>query len=205
MIAGIILSAGESARMGDPKQFLTIKGKTFFDLTIFGLKANHIYPIITITNPVHQNRWTDIKKTYIDTIFIENPDPSRGQFSSLLIGLLELLRYNSDLSSAIISLIDHPLVSETVIKILIIQHNLKKDKIIIPCFNKRQGHPILIPAKYFNQIKEYEGTEGLKGFLNRNQHLIYRVDLDDDSILIDIDTPDEYIQLKNKQNKESII
>lgn len=191
MIAGIILAAGESTRMGFPKPFIKIYEKTFFEHIINKMLTLGFNPIITVTNKRHNENWEIFKSKFFNVIFKNNPNPELGQFSSLIIAMNILVSENPKIDGALISLIDHPLVSISTYKKIIEEHTKNKHKLIIPIYEKRQGHPIFIPSIYFSEIIEFQSNSGLRDYISKNCDNVMRITIDDKYILQDIDTQDD--------------
>lgn len=200
MIAGLLLAAGESRRMGSPKAFLKINNRFFFQCILCGFISAKLSPIVIVTNPMHTHLWKEYDDELRNIKLSANHNWHEGQFSSLKIGIKSIIdetkrKFGSMPEAIIMSLIDHPNVPTEVYNALIEANMQSTDHIIIPVFQNRQGHPILIPQKFFDAILSYHGDCGLKGFMKSSNPEIFRLDVNYPQILDDIDTKDEFNQL----------
>ena len=191
MIAGILLAAGKSERMKSPKPFFLLNGETFYEYVLQNYIKLNISPIVIVINPAHIQLWEKARGKFPDIIFRENPDPSRGQLSSLKEALI-ILREQKNITGAILALIDHPQVPLNIYQSLIQNHLVLPQKIIIPTYNNMKGHPVLIPENFFNEILNYEGSQGLKGFFQSNSDNIFYFVTQHSEVLQDIDTPEDF-------------
>ncbi len=115
-----------------------------------------------------------------------NPDPQSDMAGSVRIGL----RSTDELSSGcLICLSDHPMVSSKTMKTLIELHAGDSDKIIIPVYRGRRGHPTLFPMPAVKKI--FEG-QTLRDIIRDNDGIVENVDVEDKGIIIDIDTMEDY-------------
>ncbi len=196
MISAIILSAGASGRMGTPKALLRIGDQNFLQHIINKLEHQHIHKIYVIIGADAD----DIKPTLsgLQVNIIINEQWRNGQLSSLIAGLHELDEREND--AALIWPVDHPLVTETTIKKMINTFINDKDKIIIPKYNGRRGHPVIFPKSLFSQLRTAPFEKGARVVVHQNEDRVLEVETDDESVAINIDTPEDYERfvLKNK-------
>ena len=121
---------------------------------------------------------------------IDKPDfEDENMLSSIQVGLKAV---RESCEAALISLADQPQIQvETIIQ-LISQFNQDKHKIVVPSFNMHRGHPWLIPNRLFDEFLAFKPPLSARDFLNANKAIIQYVEIDNDSILQDIDTPLDY-------------
>jgi len=94
--------------------------------------------------------------------------------------------------AALIWPVDHPLVTETTINKMIDSFINDKDKIIIPKYNGRRGHPVIFPKSLFSQICTAPIEKGARVVVHQNEDRVLEVETDDESVVINIDTPEDY-------------
>ncbi len=99
---------------------------------------------------------------------------------------------------------DHPLVDPATIKKLLDCRRQEQHSIVYPVFNGKRGHPPLISAKYKDDIVSGACPGGLKEFLFRHDHEAYNLDVADKAVLLDMDTPEDYLYLQSYQRRKSI-
>ncbi|RLD15936.1 MAG: hypothetical protein DRI22_01840 [Caldiserica bacterium] len=186
MIQGVILSAGKSERIGFPKALLEIEGERFVDFIIKRMREAGIRDIIVVLGEdidlIKRNAKLDAKVLY-------NRNWEEGQISSLRIAIRNMDR---EKEAVIFTLVDHPLVkSSTYLKLVSIWKE-NKDKIVIPLYNGRKGHPTIFPRKFFNDILFKELKNGARSIIRENIESVRYVVVDDEGIIIDIDTISDY-------------
>ena len=192
--SAIILSAGLSERMGTSKAFLIYnkEKKITFIEQIF--KTYHNFgcnEIIIIYNSI------DIKigrKLTPKAIIAENKKPKDGRFNSIKIASEQL----SNNEYVFLQNIDNPFIKEEILEKIWQKRN--KNAYISPVFKTKGGHPILLPKKIITEIQsETSKNLNLKKFLQlfNKQNVI----INDSSILLNINTTEEYQKLFNNNNK----
>lgn len=155
----IILAAGESTRLGYPKQIAKYKDKTLLQLAIDaanGCKADKRVVVLGANRD-------EIKKTFSGASIpnIPNPHFEKGMSTSIKIGLDYMLRFDQP-DQVIIMLCDQPFVDAKLLKKLIATQE-KEGKGIIACaYSKTVGVPILFGKAYFKELMELTGDEGAK-------------------------------------------
>jgi molybdenum cofactor cytidylyltransferase len=186
-ISAIILAAGYSSRMGTLKPLLKLGDKTILEheielfsdlgiqdvIVVVGHGAEQIIPI------VHDCGAREVMNTQFE----------RGMFSSVQAGV-NALRPGSE--AFFVLPVDIPLVRSQTIRDLLTAYCGEKSKIVVPAFRGKRGHPPLISASYRNEILSYCGDEGLRGFFRKHNRHSNLVEVADEMILFDLDTPADY-------------
>ncbi len=192
-ISAIVLTAGASSRMGKPKAFLEWNGSTFIETICSNLSKLNLLQIVLVTSPTlvkttplphqHSPVFAFLRGIY----WTENPRPEDGMLSSFRCGLRKL---KSKKTNVMLCLIDHPAVKQETYKKLC--NNAKKDKIVVPVYKGRRGHPVIFGADFICELLENECPEGAKTIVKSHPESILELEVDDKGILMDIDTPKEY-------------
>jgi molybdenum cofactor cytidylyltransferase len=175
-IAAIILAAGGSTRMGTPKALLDYQGETFV-ARLQRLFAKHSAEVIVVGHP---------GATYATVV---NPAPERGMLSSLQCGLGAI---SSGCDAAVFTLVDLPAVLDSTIESILGGWN--GEILRIPSYLGRRGHPVLVAAPLIPEFLHATGTP--KDVIARHASEIIYVDVDDPGVTMDIDTPEDYVRLK---------
>ena len=143
MITAIILSAGESRRMGTPKALLPIKGNSFIEQLISDLKATKVGKVIIVLgyNPDEIQR--RIQGLEVTTLI--NKDYPKGQLSSLITALkfLEAEQIDETIDGVLVHLVDHPFLNPSLVNEMIDQFYRSKKLIVVPTYHGKRGHPVL--------------------------------------------------------------
>ena len=187
MISGILLAAGDSKRMGEPKALLPYDGITFIDSILNKFSEIGCKPIITILGSSAE---LICQKTQVNAFkCFNNPNPEDGQLSSLHIAIKHL---PNESKGFILALVDHPLVElETYQKLYDIAKE-KPDNIIIPEFHGQKGHPVYFGYPFFESILHLPLTDGARVVVHENRDNVIYLPVEDQGILKDIDTPQDY-------------
>jgi len=190
MIAGILLAAGQSSRMGEPKALLPYDGITFLDSILNKLAEIHCDPIITILGT--QAEMICQRTSVNDYQCFLNPHPEFGMVYSLK---LAIDRLPAETEGFILTLVDHPLVKLQTYQTIIQLAMKNTDQIIIPEFDGQKGHPVYFGKKYFDFLLDAPQDEGARAIVQQFIKEVNFVKVEDEGIIADIDTPDEYARL----------
>ncbi len=191
-VAGILLAAGQSSRMGRLKPLLPWGSGTF--LSHLTTLMNHAK--LDDWRVVLGYRSEDILKSMpeLRSRVVINHAYQKGQLSSLICGLREL--QGRELDGVMILLIDHPLISTELINVLVEQFSKNCDRIIIPSYGNRRGHPVIFPCGLFDEITSAPLTKGAVEIVRRHSSKVLHVPVKSAEILIDVDTPADYERLR---------
>ncbi len=186
-IVPIILSAGDSRRMGHPKALLPIGNETFLTRIL------RIVREVGLADPVIVlGRASDAIRPSIrgGSVHIEiNPDTDRGQLSSIQIGILSLDATTQD---CMIWPVDQPSVSLHLVRRLSQLFVQSECLIAFPKFGQRRGHPAIFHRSLFGEFLESPMAEGPKKILQRHIQDTAELVTDESAVVQDIDTPAEY-------------
>lgn len=178
-VEGIILAAGLSSRAGTNKLILDVHGKTVIERCILSM-----YDLCSKIIVIGGYRIEDIKEIiskYPKVKLIYNDNHLEGMFSSIKKGLINIEGTRFFLIPG-----DYAAINKiTYEKILTID----KD-IVIPLYNKRRGHPLLMKSHLIKEILKDDSCKTLRDFINKN--IVSFIDVDDAGILMDIDTMEDY-------------
>jgi molybdenum cofactor cytidylyltransferase len=184
-VAGIILAAGESRRMGFPKAMLRYRDETFLD-TLIGLFAPHCSPVIVVLG-AHAER---IRESAVRSAnFVLNPDYQRGMTTSLQCGLRALPPQGD---SVLFTLVDHPAVSTATIKSLLA---VRSPLLRVPRHGGRRGHPIWFSRELVSEFLAIPESGAARDVVRAHAADTQFLDLDDPGIVADIDDPAAYGRL----------
>ena len=181
-IAAIVLAAGQSRRMGSNNKLLTrVAGRTLLQHVISHLKQSTISEILVITGHQSGQLMDSINDKEIQ--FIENEDFSLGISSSIKAGVSQL---SETVDAVLICPADMPCVTSNIINQLCATCCLE-NKIIIPCYQGKRGNPLLWPRRFFDKLLNLSGDTGGKQILNDLAADIFKLEVENVGILLDID------------------
>jgi molybdenum cofactor cytidylyltransferase len=198
---GVILAAGESSRMGRDKALLpwppeslgNVSGGTFLSAAI-NLLAPYVDVVLVVAGKNEPNLTPIIYAN--GGSLVVNPDPERGQFSSLQIGLQEVLNRGRD--AALITLVDRPPVKPTTIETLndAFERAIRQWKwCVVPEYHGNHGHPFLAAREMIEAFLKAPGSSHARDVQHAHRDKIFYVPVDDPLISANIDTPEQYAAL----------
>lgn len=198
-VAGIVLAAGESSRMGRDKALLPLGNKTFL-LHLIETFEGVVSPLLVVLG--HHRQYIQEQIGDIPgVLFLSNPDYPQGQLSSLQVALRHLK--GESISGAVVCLVDHPLLSLKVIDSLLERFRESSAPIVIPTFQGRRGHPVVFNSSLFEELLNAPVDQGARVVVRRHGEELKLVEVDDGGILADIDRPGEYAELLKNWSRTS--
>jgi molybdenum cofactor cytidylyltransferase len=191
MISAIVLAAGESKRMGRSKQILAWQGKTLLRHVLESLINSNADEIILVLG--HEADAIGKSVTEFEIKVVINPDYKQGMASSLLQGLLAI---DPRSEAFLVLLADQPGIGPEIINRMIreFRQAIPKRGIVRPVYRGLRGHPVLIGAQYLREARKLQGDVGARQILIDHPDDILEIDVDQDAVLKDIDTPEEYLR-----------
>ena len=184
-VAGLILAAGESRRMGFPKALLPYRQETFLD-TLVGLFTTRCSPVIVVlgaaaeTIRVRAGRLAE---------FVVNPDYQRGMTTSLQCGLRAI---PAEVEGVLFTLVDHPAVAPSTVEALLTP---PRPLVRVPRYGGQRGHPIWFSRELIPEFLAIPEGGAANEVVHRHRPQTEFLDLDDSGIVADIDDPEAYRNL----------
>lgn len=193
MIVGIILSAGESKRMGTPKQLLPWGDSIILQQVIDNASASRLGAVLLILGYRADEISTKIMlspKTHI----LVNQDFKAGMSSSIKCGIRNA---PTETEGFMLLLGDQPFIGSDVIDKLIDSFFAGRHGIVVPVYEGRRGHPIIFDARYREEMLSID-DEVARKVVHKYAHDILEVPIDTPSVLLDIDAPHDYQEAKKQ-------
>jgi molybdenum cofactor cytidylyltransferase len=188
MIHAIVLAAGASGRMGAPKALLPIAGSTFVGHILGVLESSGITDITVVLGAGAEDIRPELP--LFRGRVVVNERWEEGQLSSLAAGLGIIEDTSS--SGALVWPVDRPLVSRATIAALLDAFRKHTSKIVVPCCAGRRGHPVIFPARYFQELLTAQGDAGARQILRDHPEAVLEVETSEEGVLVNIDTPETY-------------
>jgi molybdenum cofactor cytidylyltransferase len=199
MVAAVVLAAGKSSRMGSPKALLrTPDGYLFVARIVATFIAGGVTDVTVVTGSDHDSIVGTVMREPPQPLptFARNPDPSRGQLSSLWVGLDAAV--GPDTEALLVTLVDVPMVeTSTIARLLAVWHQTGAP-IVRPAIGERHGHPVLFARSLFGELRAAPLDEGAKAVMRRHADRIVNVPVDDEGCLVDVDTPADVEALRHR-------
>ena len=188
MISAIILAAGQSKRMGQPKMLLPWGNLTVIEHVIVTFLAAGIQDILLVTGGSHE-RVQEVTKQY-PVRNIHNSEYVTGEMlSSLQVGLNNM---RETTQAVLIGLGDQPQTQAGSIRLISEAYRSSNSLLIVPSFQMKRGHPWLVARPLWQELLELEPPETPRDFLNAHASQIQYVNVDTPTVLADLDTPEDY-------------
>lgn len=190
----ILLAAGPSTRLGQPKQNLLYEGQPLLHRAIQTALASQCAPVLVILGANAAALQAGLNDLPVQTEF--NPDWAEGMSSAIRQGIAALTEKAPDVDGALLMVCDQPFVTTALLNQLVEQKAQHNHGIIACAYHNTLGTPALFDKQYFPELLALHGQEGAKKLLFRHAQVVTPVSFPLGTI--DIDTPQDYEQLQNQ-------
>jgi molybdenum cofactor cytidylyltransferase len=191
MLAAVVLSAGESSRMGRPKALLPIQGQTFIEKIVAALREAGLENVVVVLG--HNAEALAKSISHLPVTVLVNADYRKGQLSSLQAAVRHLLA-DEHCHAMLVHLVDHPYIDADLVNLLVQRFETSGKLIVVPRFGAKRGHPVIFARSLFDELLNAPPDEGAKAVVNAHRAETLEVDTADAGITLDIDTPELYRQ-----------
>jgi molybdenum cofactor cytidylyltransferase len=194
VLAAIILSAGESSRMGSPKALLPLRGTTFLghllDIIQQSRKNAEGGKEIGCTRVVLGAHNTQItQKIPLDhSAIVLNPNWQQGQLSSIKEAIRSLKEVQTD--GIVLFLVDHPLVNVDLVSELVRQFYASGRAIVVPKFRGKRGHPVIFAARLYDELLAAPAEQGARAVVWAHQDEVLEVPTDEEGVVLNLNDPE---------------
>ena len=191
-VAGLILAAGASARMGRPKATLELDGRSFVELGVATLLEAGCSPVLVVDG-AHRLGALD------GASVVHNASWRRGPLSSLQVGLREALAREPSLDAIVVHHVERPRVRARTVCALIDASLAEPGCIWQPSWAGRSGHPLVWPCTLFDALLHLDPIDETARTLTRGAAASMRrkLDVDDPGVIDNVDTPAELEKLRS--------
>lgn len=191
--AGVILAAGASSRMGRDKALLPWREGTFLSSAIRMLRpVTELVIVVASGNAAELEPIVNVHAAFLAV----NPDPQRGQFSSLQVGLQDVLNRGRD--AAIITLVDRPAAEVATARELRDAFLSADDPTwaVVPEFGGKHGHPIVIGREMIEEFLRAPAGATARDIEHANQQHIRYIPVSDPFVALNINTPEDFERIR---------
>jgi len=189
----IILAAGSSSRLGQPKQLVKFRGKTLLQQTIDHADNFDFSPKILVLGANQDQITEQISLKNFQPVF--NKGWNEGIASSLRVGITKAKILNTEIEHILILLSDQPFVSEELIKKLLESHSSVSNGITACKYGEAIGVPAIFSSHFFPDLLALEGDQGARKLIMKSQSEINIVPFLDG--YFDVDTPEDLDKLES--------
>lgn len=189
MICGIVLAAGRSRRMGEPKALLRAGDETFLQRAVNALREGGCAYVVVVTARLDDETARQIAEeaAALDAGIAVNPAAESEQADSLRIGLMSL---PPEAQAAVVAPVDVPDVSGALVRAVIDAHRRTGAPVALPAREGRHGHPVLFARRVFAELMHPGLPQGARTVIHAHAADLAGVPVD--ALPPDLDTPEEY-------------
>ena len=193
-VRGILLAAGTSSRLGEPKQLLEFRGRPLVRHVAEQALASRLEGLTVVVG----NRSRDVVAALadLDVEIVNNSSFEAGQSTSLRAGLITFPR---DLAAAMIILVDQPYVDAALIDRLIALFEESGAAIVAPQFAGRRGNPVIFDRGLIPELLTVVGDTGARDVIGRHRERLVSLELPNERPFLDVDTWEDYHQVASQE------
>jgi molybdenum cofactor cytidylyltransferase len=184
----VILAAGESRRFGQPKPLLDWRGQPFNNHVIKAAVGAGLSPVIVVSGVLKDQIGKACAGLKVE--LVHNPDWGEGQSTSLRAGLRAV---EAETGAVVFLLADQPQVSARLIAALVEAHTASLPSVVAPLVDGQRANPTLFDRRTFSELMALHGDVGGRALFSK--YSITWVPWHDPSLLLDVDTPEDYQKL----------
>ena len=194
-IAALVLAGGQSRRMGAINKLLAdIDGTPMIRRVTDNVLSSRADPVVVVLG--HEAERVRTALGGCPVTFAENPDFSDGLSTTLRTGLAAL---PSDIDGVVVCLGDMPKVSAEIIDRMIAAFDpIEGRAIVVPTRRGKRGNPVLFAKRFFEEMGQVSGDTGARHLIGNHNDIVVEIEVDDDAVLLDVDTPAALKALKDE-------
>jgi molybdenum cofactor cytidylyltransferase len=189
MIIAVVLSAGESSRMGRPKALLPIEGQNFIERIVGALTQSQADRLVVVLGHNADEMRRQIEHLPVEIVM--NTDYKNGQLSSLQAAIRHIEKENR-CDGMLVHLVDHPYIDRRLVDLMIQRFYETKKLIVVPRHQQKRGHPVIFSRALFEELLSAPADQGAKAVVNAHRQETLEIEWQDEGITLDIDTPELY-------------
>jgi len=191
VIAGIVLAAGKSTRMGRRKASLPVDARdTYLTRLVRTFVEADVSRIVVVVGFEASAVEAELRDSGLGADAVLNAAYEQGQLSSLLVGLDAVSA--PDLEAILLGLVDAPLVSADTVRALIDRYHEIRAPLVRPVRGSEHGHPVLLDRSLFDELRHVDPSQGAKSIVRASVSPAGEVEVDDEGAFMDIDMPADH-------------
>jgi molybdenum cofactor cytidylyltransferase len=190
MTGVIVLAAGNSSRMGKPKQFLPFRGTTLLRRAAEVALAAQLGPVLVVLGSQAERCRQELDK--LDVRISVNADWQQGMATSIRAGIVALESFESDLDGVLVLLHDQPAISSARVRELVLAR--RSDELAVAAaYDNVVGVPAFFVRDLFQELQQLNGDQGARKILTKHASRVRSFSMPEAAE--DIDTPSDYARL----------
>ncbi|MBU0509788.1 nucleotidyltransferase family protein [bacterium] len=178
-VGAVVLAAGSGKRMGSPKALLPLGESSFLGSILRTLREVGGEEIVIVVSPALR---TEIAALAPFARLIVNPNPESDMLSSVRLGVQSI----ANVSGVMIVPVDHPFVQPSTYARLMERFARNPDSVIVPTYDCRNGHPVIVPYAWACRLPEISYEGGLRAIIQHSDMQVIQVSVDDKGVLRNI-------------------
>ena len=188
--------------MGFPKALLKLNSETVIEMLLYEYEDSNLNGTVVVLGAHRDKIRPLITRKFPNVKIVINQNYEKEMFSSIQTGVSVI----SDGDAILVGLVDHPFITKEIINKLI--NEFDGNSILIPAYKDRKGHPIIVPLSLKGEILSMKAeNHSLRDVINNHKDIVKIVEVNTDSILFDMDTPEKFKEAKEiwkklKQKKQ---
>ena len=190
-VGAIVLAAGASSRMGNPKQTLQFRGESLLRRAVLAALGAGCRPVIVVTGAYAELSRREFEG--LDVLELLNTRWETGMASSVRAGIEELVSADTNLNAVVLMLCDQPYVTADVIYGLVAAHRATGSAVVASTYGGSFGVPALFDKTLFAELTRLEGAAGAKQVIKRHASEAHFLPFRGGEV--DVDTPDDFSRL----------
>jgi molybdenum cofactor cytidylyltransferase len=197
-IGAVIVAAGGSSRLGQPKQLLRFRGKSLVYHIVVASRQAGCSPVIVVIGSDSEKVTGELRST--SAVIVENENWQRGIGSSIRAGIQGLIDYAPEIDAVVLLVCDQPGVNADTIRNLINLREATKKSIVASCYADTLGVPALFNRSLFDQLLSLRNEAGAKSIILRNRECVAQLSFPEGAI--DIDAWEDWEKLNESDHTE---
>ena len=189
-VTGIVLAAGTSSRLGQPKQLLELDGRPLLQHAIDAMEDSGLFDIVVVLGH-RADQIASAVKTGPGSRIVVNPDYAKGQATSLRAGLSAA---DESSQAAVVILGDQPAITGLMVRTVVETYIATRAKVVQAAFSGKPNHPTLFDRELWPDLLKIEGDQGAREVLKKHPEWVVRVEFGGD-LPPDLDTWEDYERL----------
>ena len=187
MISAVVLAAGLSTRMGEPKLLRPVRGRAILQRVLDALRRTDLDEVVVVLGAESEKVRREVKfegeKVVLNRAFAD------GMSTSLKLGLKSVNRLSE---AVVVALGDQPFLSPSTVDRMVEAYLERRPPIVVPVVGGVRGNPVLFAKSVFPDVMKIEGDVGAKSVVEGYGDRVLELSVQDSGVLFDIDTPADY-------------
>jgi molybdenum cofactor cytidylyltransferase len=201
MIAAVVPAAGTSIRMGRPKLLIEIHGQSLIGRVVSALRAGGAGYVVVVAPPADAVEGPEIAaqaRRAGALVIVPGTRPAEMR-DSIELGLEWLAKHDSP-RSVVLTPGDYPGITPEIVAQLLEYAARLPDRVVLPSYNGRRGHPIVLPWKIAVEVHSLPAGTGINALVARHPYGLVELALSEQAVVTDLDTPEDLERWKQRQD-----